>query len=212
MKKDVLKEFVADNRASFDEKEPSPDMLRRIQSQLGMQQPVPATKATVVSFRYGWAAAAAIVLVIATILFFQTDKKDNQALVAKPKKENPFVASPIKKQDVAIAKPTVTRTENKKPARKIRHQTPDKQNAVPQIDTSAQMLASNSTDNLDWRKNLDNTQSSSVRLAAVLASGKQDDLSVSDLQALANTMNNDGSSNVRLAALDVLSKQRNQSG
>ena len=77
------------------------------------------------------------------------------------------------------------------------------------MDSETALLASGTKAN-DWRKELQ-SESSSARLAAVLASGKKEALlSSGDLQTLFNTMNNDENSNVRLAALEVLKKQENR--
>lgn len=213
MKKDILKEFVSENKDSFDEFEPSLDVLSRIQSQLGIEQTVAQPKAKVVSFKYWWAAAAVLVLVVGTIVFFQQNKTvDNQVA----KKELPANVTPsgtIVDKDSVNTMPVekaMASTSEKKKVKGAVTTIKEQETPINTVDTTNQLLASNNTDEQDWHTGLDKNNSASVRLKAVLASGKQSDLSITDLQLLANTMNNDESSNVRLAALDVLGKQSNQ--
>lgn len=210
MKKDFLKEFVSDNKDSFDEFEPSVDMLSKIQSQLGLDEKKDLPKSKVVSFKYWWAAAAVLVLLVGlTLLMKQKDSNINQLVeTKKPSKDNVL----MQKDSVHVA-PSVEKIVSIEKVQKRKPRTAQKSVSSKNvqeftIDTSTVTLASN---NMDWKKDLDPTNSSSVRLTAVLTSGKQNNLSFSDMELLANTMNNDESSNVRLAALDVLGKQSNQS-
>lgn len=210
MKKDFLKEFVTDNRDSFDEFEPSVDMLSKIQSQLGLDEKKELPKAKVVSFKYWWAAAAVLVLLVGlTLLMKHQDSNINQFVETK----KPSIENVLMQKDSVHIAPNVEKIVSVEKVQKHKPRTEKKQ--VPSknvdnfiIDTSTISLANN---NIDWKKDLDPSNSSSVRLAAVLTSGKQNDLSFSDMELLANTMNNDESSNVRLAALDVLGKQSDQS-
>lgn len=219
MKKDILKEFVADNRNSFDEYEPSLDVLNKIRTQLELESSVVEPKAKVVSLRYWWAAAAVLVLVVGSVVFFRQNKttespiastdgvKKNNSNIVAPKQKAPSTVVPTQQMATTIERKNSTQHSTRKSTPSIL----EKMESSTDKDSSVQLLASNTIVENDWRKDLESTNSSSVRLAAVLASGKKDDLSIDDLHTLANTMNNDESSNVRLAALDVLNKQQNRS-
>ncbi|MCD2424783.1 HEAT repeat domain-containing protein [Niabella pedocola] len=211
MKKDILKEFVSENRHDFDDQEPGSDVLSKIQSRLGMEPPVAAPRAKTVRLQYWWAAAAILVIIAGIMVLSQPEK-----IAAPPvaiKTEPGPVTSPVhseKKDSITSVPPMIadipdTRQKNavvKRPRRMVE----EKVNAP--VGSGEETVASHTAAN-DWKKELQ-SESSSARLAAVLASGKSNTLSGSDLQLLSNTMNNDENSNVRLAALDILKKQDNQ--
>ncbi|PZP48632.1 MAG: hypothetical protein DI598_09785 [Pseudopedobacter saltans] len=205
MKKDNLKEFVAENKNAFDEIEPSADIFGKIQSQLGLEEEKEMPKAKIISFKYWRAAAAVLVLLVGLWAFFQE----------KRKVENPVVEikQPLKPEIIPSIDSAIVHRPSENIASRNRHSTTKKANKrtlepaiVVEDKDDSQVVASIE----NWRSDLNPSNSASVRLSAVLASGKQSDLSVSDMETLANTMNNDESSNVRLAALDVLSRQTNQ--
>ncbi|MFT4203006.1 MAG: hypothetical protein QM610_03750 [Chitinophagaceae bacterium] len=210
--KDILKSFVEDNMEAFDEHVPNADVFSKIQSQLGMKS-LQKPKTKVVAFRYWWAAAAVLLLVMGAIVFLLQEKVvDNTLVVKNPTHHTSHIAITNKKDSFVVAKTDERNVAKKEqPVRKkIRHKILKTTIQNANTDSGPELLASNTVVSQDWRKELQNTNSSAARLAAVLASGKQNGLSVDDMQTLAYTMNNDESSNVRLAALDVLSKQRDQ--
>ncbi|SDD78597.1 HEAT repeat domain-containing protein [Niabella drilacis] len=213
MKKDILKEFVVENRDDFDDQEPGSDVLGKIQSRLGLEQPVVVPGAKVIKFRYWWAAAAAIVVIIGVAALFHQKEAIDHSIVAHtaPVSVKPMMGAgkkdsvPVVQSMVAAIAEPVQRNAVVKKSRRIVAE----KNTTPGIDAEAELAASNTVAD-DWRKGLQN-ESSSARLAAILASGKENAaLSSSDLQTLSNTLNSDENSNVRLAALDVLKKQENR--
>ncbi|WP_447641402.1 MULTISPECIES: HEAT repeat domain-containing protein [Chitinophagaceae] len=215
MKKDILKDFVADNRSSFDEYEPGLDVLSKIQTQLEMVQPVAKKKSKVVSFRYWWAAAAIVAAIVGVVLFSPKEKNpDNTVVVNNGSLDIPKQTVTSSKDTAGVtthpAAMVAALSKNKKTITKPQPKVRNTNDRSVSVDSSSEMLASNTTVSDDWRQDLQNARSSSTRLAAILAAGKEKELSNSDLQTLSNTMNNDESSNVRLAALDVLKKQGSQ--
>ncbi|MBZ4189423.1 HEAT repeat domain-containing protein [Niabella beijingensis] len=215
MKKDILKEFVSENRDDFDDQEPGLDVLSKIQSRLGMEQPVVAPRAKVRKLPYWWAAAALIVVVIGIAVFFPQQKTKEHSIVTTtaPAPLSPAVRAD-KKDSVTTLRSMVAGIadpQEKKTGVKKRQKIRDEKNVTASTGSKAETAASNIITN-DWQTALQN-ESSSARLAAILATGKRNTLlSGSDLQTLSNTMNNDENSNVRLAALEVLKQQENREG
>jgi len=212
MKKDILKEFVSENRDAFDDQEPGADVLGKIQSRLGLEPAVVAPRARAIKLRYWWAAAAIIVVTVGIAVLFQQRRTTDLPIAGRTE---PGAIAPVidgRKKDAAVTAPPVVAgiaEPGKNRAAVKRHRKTEKENLNARIDVETEIAASG-TNAKDWRKALQN-ESSSARLAAVLASGKENGLlSDSDLQTLVNTMNNDENSNVRLAALDVLKKQENR--
>lgn len=211
-KKDILKDFLAENKDSFDEFEPSSDVLKKIQSQLKLEEK--QSRGKIISFRYWWAAAV-LVLIIATVAIFQTNKTGIApiAITGKPAINSHSLKPSIDSNGMQPSANTLVETKDIKNSigkKKIEVRFPIKKDIVQVTDTMHRVLASRNIATMDWHKDLADSNSSSVRLAAVLASEKQQDLSISDMEMLAHTMNNDESSNVRLAALEVLGKQKDQ--
>lgn len=208
MKKDILKEFVSENRDDFDDQEPGLDILDKIQSRLGLEQP----RAKAIKFRYWWAAAAIIVAIIGMALLFQQDKTMPPPIVkiAAPGSTTPPVHLD-EKDSIATTQPVVAGIADPHQKRTIvkKKQKMREEKSVP-LSPGPQAAIASAARAHDWRKELQN-ESSSARLAAILASGKRNaELSGNDLQTLFHTMNNDENSNVRLAALDVLKKHEDR--
>ncbi|WP_300603808.1 HEAT repeat domain-containing protein [Niabella sp.] len=213
MKKDILKEFVSENRDDFDDQEPGSDVLRKIQAQLGLEPSVAAPRKKVVRLQYWWAAAAIIVVIIGIAVLFQPHKIIETPIAATTPPASEAPAIPLDKKDSIASGSSmvagVAHPEQKKAVIKKRRKMATEKNINAGMDAQTEIAASDNTAN-DWRSALQN-ESSSTRLAAILASGKGNVvLSNNDLQTLSNTMNNDENSNVRLAALEVLKKQENQ--
>ncbi|MBO9592537.1 MAG: HEAT repeat domain-containing protein [Niabella sp.] len=211
MKKDILKEFVSENRDDFDDQEPGSDVLGKIQLKLGLEPPVTAPRKKTVRLQYWWAAAAIIVIIAGVTVLFQPEKTVEQPIAKHTEPASVTLPNQSEKNDsitgqppmiAALPDPGLKNAVVKKPRRPV-----EKNINVP-VDSMVTTLVAHTAAG-DWRKELQ-SESSSARLAAILASGKSNALSGSDLQLLSNTMNSDENSNVRLAALDVLKKQDNQ--
>lgn len=212
MKEDILKKFVDANRDQFDDQSPDAGILGKLQAQLGLQQAVDAPKpAKVIGLRYWWVAAATITAIIGVgVLLQQAPKadppiantRDIKAIApAIPTSADSMSSSSYKDKAIAQTGPQATVVAPQ--ANRIRE--------AQQVNTPVAAVTTTpdlSTNN--WQAGLQN-ESSSVRLAAVLTSGKSKTLSDDDMKSLYFMMNNDENSNVRLAALEVL-KKREQAG
>ncbi len=208
MKGDILKKFVDENRDEFDDQLPDPDILAQLQARLGIQPIAAAPKpAKLVKLGYWWAAAAVIAVIIGTTMVLQqntttaptlANTKDNEAPSrATPAKNEYLKHSPSIKTAMAAAEPTQAIV--KQPIRQALTQTHFKAHRKSETKSIPHEAD-------DWQADLEN-ESSSIRLAAVLASGKNKNLSDNELKTLYNILNNDENSNVRLAALEVLKKR-----
>lgn len=201
MKGDILKKFVDENRDQFDDQSPDADILGKLQSRLGLQPPVAAPKqAKRIRLGYWWAAAAVIVIVISIGMLLQQGQRDNRSIADI--KGNKTVAPAIPSEPMDRSSSTAVAIA---PAEAV---------TIPQVNQVTTRPPANSSSAASinqpaqdhWQKDLKD-ESSSVRLSAVLASGKSKSLSDDDMKSLYFTMNNDENSNVRLAALEVLKKR-----
>ncbi|SEL49293.1 HEAT repeat domain-containing protein [Parapedobacter koreensis] len=197
--KDPIKNFVQEHREDFDHLEPSPEVLQRLKAQL---RPTPVVKQSFFKRyqRTNWLAAASL-LVGMIAIYLLTERQD------APTRDH---ASTVTQQPIlpTPADSAVVRQAEKKSAD---HPTEDRlarQDARPKTGESLSAAqtgpAKPSPASLATR--LADSSSASIRLAAILEieqSGKMDD---TIREMLAATMNKDGNTNVRLAALDVLSR------
>jgi len=212
MKEDILKKFVDANRDQFDDQSPDADILGKLQAQLGLQPAADAPKpAKVIGLRYWWAAAAIITAIIGLGVLLQRAPKADQPIAQ---------TRDIKATAPAISTPADSISSSSDIEKAMAQTKPQATAAAPQAQRIreaqqvnipvAAVTTAPATATGNWRAGLQN-ESSSVRLAAVLTSGKIKNLSDDDMKSLYFTMNNDENSNVRLAALDVL-KKREQAG
>ncbi len=208
MKEDILKKFVDANRDQFDDQSPDADILGKLQAQLGLQPAADTPKpAKVIGLRYWWVAAATITAIIGVGVLLQRAPKADRPIAStgKIKEIAPAIPTPADSMsnssymDKATAKTEPQATVAAPQANRIREV--QQVNTPVAGETTTPALATDK-----WQAGLQN-ESSSVRLAAVLASGKSTTLSDDDMKSLYFTMNNDESSNVRLAALEVLKKR-----
>jgi len=182
---DPLKKYIQDNRDDFDHLEPSVDILFRIKKEL---KDIPKEKKGIISLmvNYKWMVAASI-LIITAITYILTNntntKMNNTPQFAK--NELPKVTNEYKK---AVATNEV---------KKIKVNRPKKQANV------INMLAA--------YRDLTDSTSASTRLAAVLNIQKSKTISYDLIDKLAKTLNHDSNSNVRLAALNLMSKYAHDS-
>ncbi len=203
MKGDILKKFVDENRDQFDDQLPDADILGKLQSRLGLQPPVAAPKqAKRIRLGYWWAAAAVIVIVTSIGMLLQQGQRDNRSIAGTKGNKTVTPITPSDSMDrsssTAVAIAPAEAPEAVTAPRVNRVITPSVVNS-----SSAASITQPAQDH--WQKDLKD-ESSSVRLSAVLASGKSKSLSDDDMKSLYFTMNNDENSNVRLAALEVLKK------
>lgn len=210
MKEDILKKFVDENRDQFDDQLPDADVLGKIQSRLNAPLPVAAPEPSkIIRFRYWWAAAAVFAILIGISILFQQNQTDADSLaikgITKAVKPTPRVTQSDSMATITAVNMDIAATKSHKLLVKTAIRSGKKQRNADGI-TGVEPAAKTPDPVNDWQSALQ-SESSSVRLAAVLASGKNSSLSDSDLNILFHTMNNDENSNVRLAVLDVLKKQ-----
>ncbi len=208
MKKDILKEFVDENRDQFDDQWPGAEILDKLHSRLGFHPTVtPAKPAKLIRIRYWWVAAAVIIATTGIGILLQQSQAPEPAIAHTTNPQTPTFPAPADKAISMSDSPTarVAGTTQKKQqsftAQGVRTASafqPANNGTAP--NTPPTPAADN------WQAGLQN-ESSSVRLAAVLASGKSKTLTDDDLKSLYFTLNNDNNSNVRLAALEVLQKR-----
>lgn len=188
---DQIKDFVEQHREEFDHLEaPAFDMGRFKKMQV---EPEQTEVKTVKLFTWDkWIAAASIVLVAgATWMFFNqqttTELKNNSTAVVQPK-----VA---KKENNALTQHDLAKTTTKADVKVL----------TGQAVTEKQQFQL-SKNEVDVFAGLKDSSSASVRLLAILKIEKTNRMNNKTLDMLSKTLNHDGNTNVRLAALGVLQK------
>ncbi|WP_219223347.1 HEAT repeat domain-containing protein [Pedobacter antarcticus] len=214
---DPIKKFVEENRAEFDHMEPPAHVLQQIKSRLKDSKELQEEKKTVPFFnRKIWFAAAAVLIAVSTVYIFNTNSTvegnlEQMAHQSAPKVDTENTDQPgdsgsavTLSQSDLVAEPG---DETLKPARVVKSG-----GASPQT-RAANMLANQNNKPISLPKDLyarlGDSSSASARLAAVLAIEKAGDADRHTLDRLARTLNNDGNSNVRLAALGVIGQHVN---
>lgn len=191
---DPLKKFVQQHREAFDRLEPPTGVLQRLQTQLKPEPTLPAaTRQAPVLARYrrtAWLVAASLLIgLVCTYLFFDggwTQRHEEPQVVFQPIDREPINVEPH------VAEETETPT-------------------VPPIEKSQQQEARNTVANREpapvpLAVRLADSTSASTRLAAILEIEQSERMNGHIVAMLSETMNHDGNTNVRLAALDVLSR------
>lgn len=185
-----LEKFVQQNKEAFDDRIPGADVLARIQERIASKEVQPPVKGILISFKaVRWAVAACVILLAGAAIWWMNDDKNNN-------KNQSFASN-------SQAKPITTQpiTEEDKETMAI-----DAEPSMP-----VNMVVDRSAEQAQQRKqvlfaSLANMESPSTRIAATM---KAYDLKNADkdiVDALVSTMNSDPSTNVRLAALDALSR------
>ncbi|MBK1442204.1 hypothetical protein JHJ32_19565 [Parapedobacter sp. ISTM3] len=200
---DPIKKFIQEHREAFDNLEPSADVLERLKAQL---RPTPVVKKSFFKRyqRTNWLAAASL-LVGMICIYLLTERQgqgetppDNSLAAAKQPipaaTAEPIVVLPTAADSLA------TRTKSH-PAANEGSALPKKRENLHVADMKRTKPAP-----VSLAVRLADSSSASIRLAAILEieqSGKMDD---KIRTMLSTTMNKDANTNVRLAALDVLSR------
>lgn len=189
---DPLKKFVQQYREAFDRLEPSAEVLQRLQQQL---RPTPARQGHVFQ-KYPWTiglvAASLLIGLCCTYLLFDGAwlRHENEPHVAlQPVEKKPLMENP----------PVVQEAESPNEGPVVEPPEREARNVAVQPEPISKPLAVRLAD----------SSSASTRLAAILEieqSGRMDDRLRT---MLSETMDRDGNTNVRLAALDVLSRHLN---
>ena len=193
-----LEKFVSNNRESFDDRMPDPAVLQRLQQQMAG---INKKKGIVISFRaVRWAAACVVVLAGAGI-FYLTQKNDavtkttgNGEIARQAPAVAPALQQPVTKETVPVpANPETTY---------IAQQASQKGNTTDmQLAIRRQALFAR----------LNDMESPGARVTAAAEAYKLNGADKEIVDALVGTMNSDPNTNVRLAALDGLTRFRRES-
>ncbi|HWK99323.1 MAG TPA: HEAT repeat domain-containing protein [Parapedobacter sp.] len=194
---DPLKKFVHQHREAFDQLEPPEDVLQRLQARL---RPAPPRRRSAFRRfpRTAWLVAASLLIgVICTYLFLDNSRAGR---VHRPDIAQQVVDQPVVgKKTPALATPPIESSVTPEDLRETPVREPLKQGhpkTVINEDSAPVSLASRLAD----------STSASTRLAAILEIEQSERMNGQLVAMLSETMNHDGNTNVRLAALDVLSR------
>jgi energy-converting hydrogenase A subunit M len=184
---DPLKKYVQEHRDEFDHLEPSGDILLKLKGNLKIQK---KEKKGIIRLRtnYKWMVAAAI-LITASITYLLVPKFDTADL---PKNVATKVTA---EQNSAIDKAIDEQTQ---PAQVVKPTAKAAKKKPQEEALNADLLTA--------YYNLTDSTSASNRLSAILAIEKSTIVSYDIIDRLTQTLNYDSNSNVRLAALNLMSK------
>ena len=179
-----LEDFIQNNREAFDYKMPDPEILNRIQEQMGGTH---KKKGILISFKTLRTAAACLVLLAGLGVYFLNPKTPiktkiiaSQPLIPVNKYDSSSFTKEPQKQDLAFAK---NESENRL--------------AVNfETESNKQVIFSKLSD----------MGSASSRVMATYQAGNLEVFDKEIVDALVNTLNTDPNSNVRLSALEALTK------
>ncbi len=180
---DPLKKYIQDNRDDFDNLEPSAQIFLKLKEEL---QVTPKEKTTIISFlnRQKWVVAASILITLSlSYLLFKKDQVSQDISTPKiVKRSSPTNTDKVVNDAMEIVEkmPRVVA---------VKHKTEH---------TSINLLA--------VYRDLTDSTSASTRLASILELQKSTIISYDIIDRLTNTLNHDSNSNVRLAALNLMSK------
>lgn len=183
---DPLKKYIEQHRDEFDHLEPSDEVFTKIKFELKSE--LPTSKSTVRLLPIKWLAVASVAIVLAATLLFLNKKN--------AEKEIELASSPVK----GILEPKAKLSGSGKPQRidiASVSQKPIHQKRKPHRNQA-------SVGNL--YADLADSTSSNKRLSAILKIQKSKVISYDVIDRLTTMLEHDANSNVRLAALNVLSK------
>lgn len=206
--KDDLEDFVNKHRDEFDHLNPSADVLQRLHAQLQADRDrINKNKTVFQRLPYiPWLAAASLlVAALSAYWLFNINR-------------------PTTDQPLAATKPLTDERQPTGHAPANTSTNPIETEEAPPLSPPSQQAAAKVSKNLHSRTNavltapqtpsfatrLRDSSSASTRLAAILEIEQNQQLDHRSLTLLAQTMNRDGNTNVRLAALDVLGQHLDQ--
>jgi hypothetical protein len=180
---DQLENFVKDHRDEFDSLNPNPNILNRIQAQMK-----PSSIVYRPSSFFRWAAAA-VVIVLAGIGTYSWQNSKKTVVNGQESIVN-SQPSMVKSQESVVSRPSSTVIPS----------------SHPELVEGARNTSSSISGLSSIVYRLKNMESASERYAAASALIDQKKIDHDIIKVLVKTMNNDPNSNVRLAALEALSK------
>ena len=179
---DPLKKYIQDNRDDFDTLEPSADIFSKLKKEL---TDTPKEKPGVMRLilNQKWLVAASVLIMLSITYLFVT--KDKTQLVDAPQ---------------------VVKNQNHKRTESIINDALENVKATSTVAARKRKKPSKSEDILAIYRDLKDSTSASTRLAAILKIQKSNAISYDVIDKMAATLNHDSNSNVRLAALNLMSK------
>lgn len=188
---DQFKKYVDENREAFDHLEPSAAVFLKIKNELKEE---PKEKKGIIRLivNHKWMAAAAV-LIIASISYLLLDNGKLQPTTGN------VVAD--KKEPITLP----TNSLEPKQATILTEESP--KNTLVAVQTKPKRANTKTASLIDMMtvyKDLTDSSSASNRLAAILKIQKSGVINNDIVDRLANTLNADGNSNVRLAALNLM--------
>lgn len=189
-----LENFITSNREAFDNRVPDPAVLERIQQQMQGIVVKKKEKAILVPMRVLRLAAACFVLLAGAGIFWLL-QKDDTTQPAVTASVQPATVQP-KTIDTQARANTVT-------AAPVNDHTASTDTYSDKV---AEMEAAMTERKRVMFAKLNDMQSPSQRMIGAAEVQKLKNADIDIVDALANTLNNDPSTNVRLAALDALGK------
>ena len=190
---DQLKDFVERNREEFDHLEAPVFDMQRFKQQVAPQAAPKAKTVSLYNNKKWWLAASVLIAIAATwFIFDQQQAKSPVYTAAKPKVIQP---QPTIRKAESIPAPTEIVPDEVQKTVSYQPQTKHLKTKTTTVPTT----------NGDYQA-LTDSSSASVRLLAILEIEKSENINNHVLNMLSKTLNHDGNTNVRLAALSVLQK------
>lgn len=194
---DQLKKFVDDNRDDFDHLEPSAAVFQKIKTEIKIIPQKEAIKSNSrLAVNYKWVVAASLLII--TFITYLTVNKNNQA---GRETDNQLVntkAPLIQKDAENIANNDIDDSK----VQLIKNTTKSLRENTKKIS----LKESEFIDMPAVYNDLKDSASSSTRLAAILKIQNSGIINYDIIDKLSKTLNADANSNVRLAALELMSK------
>jgi hypothetical protein len=192
--KTELEEFINENIDAFYSRTPDPAVLERIRKTMLDADPKKKEKTPVISLRLRWAVAACLIVLAGGVSYLALQKTEpQQTAVVTPEKSEPSITTQQPTTTEAAKPETLTNDLQIEPTVVARN-TPNTEAEEDYLHKTVLFAK------------LTNKESPSERLTAA---SQIEEITSTDndiVDVLAKTMNSDPNTNVRLAALDALSK------
>ncbi len=193
---DPLKKFVRENRDAFDDLVPSDAVLQRLKKQLNPQPVIKRGFFARLKPRTWGVAASLILALVLTYIFYRPGETPLPQDIAWTPQSAP---SGVTDTPRATSTPTEA-TEETTPVEHVA--TPTKPIARKHPAKAVEV-----SPHWAWHTQLADSNSASTRLAAILEIDRTAKLDDELVGLLADAMNHDANSNVRMAALDALGRR-----
>lgn len=190
---DQIKDFVDKNRAEFDQLEAPAFDIQRFKKQV-LPQPKPAVKVVPLYKKTKWLVAAAVLITMGMVY----------TIYLQQHTEKQFTVDVTRKNLDKVTLETPLQVDSSKPIeQRVTKNTPD---ILPQPEIPQKRIKARQYIKVEMNPGLNDSTSASRRLLAILEIEKSKSIDVKTMDLLSKTLNQDGNTNVRLAALSVLQK------